>query len=112
MSWQSKVPKSDTKPEMAMRRILEHLRVSFKSQVPIKTRFREWPFIVDFLVENRLVIEVQGVYWHSKKRRSEKDEIKRNCLIETGYQFLEFTDEELKKDPESVETFVRKYLGR
>ena len=100
--WQRKVPPHDTKPEMAMRRILEDLKVSFVSQEPIKTRFREWPFIADFLVLRMLVIEVHGQYWHIKPRRELKDEIKQNCLEADGYRYLAFWDYEILKDSNLV----------
>lgn len=81
-----------------MRKILEDLKVSFVSQEPIKTRFREWPFIADFLVLRMLVIEVHGRYWHTKTNRELKDEIKQNCLEADGYRYLAFWDYELKND--------------
>jgi len=95
-----------------MRRILERIGVPFISQEPIKTRFREWPFKVDYLVARRLVIEVKGKYWHSKQRRRTKDEVKKACLEGEKYAYLEFWDYEIKKEPVRVESEIRGALIR
>ena len=101
MTWQSKVPKENTKPEGIVRGLLEELLKgtgrTFTSQYKIQTRFREWPFIVDFIVHPLDVIEVKGRYWHSKKGRIKKDRVKEECLKAEGYRFMDIWDDELKK---------------
>jgi len=93
-----------------MRRILEALGLSFISQHYIKTRFREWPFIVDYYIPPDLVIEVDGVYWHRKKTRRRKDAVKDECLKAEGYTVYRFTDEELAKDPDLVKRLIQNRL--
>jgi very-short-patch-repair endonuclease len=71
-----------------------------------------WPFIVDFLVSGKLVIEVQGKYWHSKSSRIRKDEVKKECLEAEGYTVLAITDEELYKHAEEVERTLRETCAK
>jgi len=50
-------------------------------------------FIPDFhSPERKIVIEVDGVYWHSKPEAKEKDEIKNKRYQNMGYQVFRFTD--------------------
>lgn len=85
MSWQERVPKSDTAPEMTMRRILEQLKVPFISQEPVKTRYSVHWSKPDFMVRPNFLIYVDGEYWHRKKRRAAKDEAQENCLLAEGF---------------------------
>jgi hypothetical protein len=51
---------SNTKPELAVRSVLESMGLDFKSQYPVG------PYLFDFyLPEHKIFIEVQGEYWHS-----------------------------------------------
>jgi very-short-patch-repair endonuclease len=94
-----------------MRRILEQLHVPFISQEPIKTQFSIFTFIVDFLVQRRIVIEVKGRYWRRKQRRRDKDEAKKHCLEAEGFRVLEFWDDEVFKQPDSVRQTVKEALS-
>lgn len=54
------VSKRDTKPELATRQVLEELQVHFVPQ------FAVGPYHFDFgLPEHKVLIEIQGEYWHS-----------------------------------------------
>ena len=101
-----------------MHQLLTKAKIWFRSGmsegggVPIVTRFREWPFSVDFLIPTKhgkgLISEVQGGLhfrtWGGRpaRNRMKKDEIKRNCLKSEGYTFLAVTDREVKKNPTLV----------
>ena len=106
MNWQREVPKEDTAPERAMRRILEDLRLSFISQEPIKTRFSIHRARVDFIVERFLVIRVHGRYWHTKKRRANKDQAQKQCLQAEKLWVLDFSDEQVLKHRDLVTAVV------
>lgn len=102
-----KIPTEDTKPELAVREVLEDLQragkiKSFVSQEYIKTKYRIYSFKVDFLVDGEYIIEVMGRHWHDPstkrgKKRHRKDVAKKNCLVDSGYRYLELWDDEFLK---------------
>jgi very-short-patch-repair endonuclease len=106
MAWQRNVPKEDTKPELAMRRILEDSKLSFVSQEPIKTRFSIHSARVDFIVERFLIVRVHGRYWHSRKRPANKDAAQKECLKAEKYWVLDFSDEQVLKHRELVSAVI------
>lgn len=54
------VNKLDTKPELATRQVLEELKINFIPQ------FAVGPYHFDFgLPQHKLLLEIQGEYWHS-----------------------------------------------
>jgi hypothetical protein len=60
--------KSDTKPELAVRAVLESLQLRFVPQAPVG------PYLFDFqLPDQKIFIEVQGEYWHNLPRTVAKD---------------------------------------
>lgn len=114
MSWRKKLPKAWTKPERVLADALRKANVSFVTQESISTPFREWPFIVDFYFpEHKLVVEVNGRYWHDRtKRQRKKTEIKEACLEQAGYKFLAFWDDEVLKAPDLlVEAIKAKFAS-
>jgi G:T-mismatch repair DNA endonuclease (very short patch repair protein) len=92
------IPTSDTKPEMIVRSMLEELKIPFKSQQKVLTRFRDYPFIVDFLLENGKVIEVMGRRWHDhSERQRRKVQTKVECLTADGHPTLIIWDDQLRR---------------
>ena len=86
-SWKPK--SSGTSGELAMAKALQDAKIPYRFQVPIKTKYKEWPFLIDFLVPSTnvnkylaLVVEVDGALhfktWKGKPavRRMEKDRVK------------------------------------
>lgn len=53
-----------TKPERIIETLLNELNITYNKEVTFKNgRFR-----VDFVISNKIIIEVQGDYWHSNPR--------------------------------------------
>lgn len=51
----------------------------------------------DFKVYDKLLVELDGVYWHSKPKQQIKDELQNNIALENGYNIIRFVDSEIKK---------------
>lgn len=98
-SWREKIPLEDTKPERAMRRILEELNVSFRSQDQ-----------ADFTVEG-IPIEIFGPH-HERQTQRDHDLWKLNQLMgKLGYErVLWFWQDEVLYCREQVAAILRAYL--
>lgn len=58
----------DTKPELAVEKVLKNLEISYQKQCPIG------PYTFDFyLKEYNILIEVQGEFWHSQPNNIRND---------------------------------------
>lgn len=93
-----------TKPEAMVFEILRELGVSFKTEVRINSN--RWR--VDFVVEEKLAVEVQGTYWHADPRVYEEkdlnsmqqgnkknDKKKKDWLLSQGFHYLEIWEGDL-----------------
>jgi hypothetical protein len=106
-------PKSDTRAETEVRKILEDLgrfHHTFESQVPIKTRFSPRTFIVDFLLDEDTVIEVHADHkakWNTKTRR-DKDAAKRECLLAERYFVIDIigTDRQIARQANIIRNAI------
>jgi len=119
-------PKSSgTSGEVALAKALQDNHVLYRMQVPLKTRFKEYPFLVDFLIPSidvrkylGLVVEVDGALhfktWTGKPavRRQAKDAAKDECLLGEGYRVLRIRDDLVKRDPEEAIRQIREELAR
>ena len=121
-AWKPK--SSGTSGELAMAKALQDAKIPYRFQVPIKTKYKEWPFLIDFLVPSTnankylgLVVEVDGALhfktWKGKPavRRMEKDRVKNECLAAEGYRVLRIKDVDVKKDPDKVIQQIREALA-
>lgn len=94
---------------MLVREVLEELEnegfLHFNSQKRIGTKYSIHSFVVDFYVyTHNLILEVQGRAWHDRtKRQRKKTAAKRNCLIDSGYEYLELWDDEFIKRGKWIE---------
>lgn len=96
MGWQSHVPREGTLPERQCEELLKELGLSYDSQYRLPG-YAEYAPVLDFLVEGVLGIEVQGTYWHLKKRRVRKDADKKRAVEDQGLVLLSLWDHELAK---------------
>ena len=65
-------------------------------------------YIVDFYCkELMLAIEIDGIT-HNEKM--DKDTIRQKKIESLGVSFLRFTDDEVKKNPEGVALFIKKWI--
>lgn len=83
-------------PERQCEELLKELGLSYDSQFKLPG-YAEYAPILDFLVESVLGIEVQGSYWHLKKRRVRKDADKKRAVQDQGLTLLSIWDHELAK---------------
>jgi very-short-patch-repair endonuclease/predicted DNA-binding protein YlxM (UPF0122 family) len=52
----------------------------------------------DFLINGtKLLVETDGVYWHSGEKQQERDRMQEKLAIEEGYDIIRFTDKEIQK---------------
>lgn len=80
----------ETSIERTVRLCLEHGRFTFMAQAQVG------PWVVDFLVGERLVIEADGSYWHSL--RPHVDRRKTADLIDRGYTVWRLPEDEIRDD--------------
>ena len=69
-------------PEIILKDILEELELSYLYEHKIGK------YKVDFYLGFKLVIEVQGDYWHSLEKTKEQDRMKKEYLENLGYTVL------------------------
>ena len=85
--------KADTQPEITARTILDDLHIEYVHQYQVRPRF-----FVDFLIAGRVVLQVDGEYWHghskfeplSKKQIAQrvKDFTQDRYCIACGYKVV------------------------
>lgn len=116
--WRSKIRSAYTTGELALAKTLQDAGIEYRTQVPVETRFHPWPFVVDFMIGRRLIVEVQGGLhyrtWGGRpaKNRMKKDAARKACLEAEGYKVLEFTDKDIKQRPGTVLAVIQNHLDR
>jgi G:T-mismatch repair DNA endonuclease (very short patch repair protein) len=97
---------TDTKPEKEMAEILSKLEISYKQSYPFSDLKN--PYLADFFIENmKIIIEVDGKYWHNYPNYLERDILRTRELQENGYLVLrywegEFNLEVVEKDIDRI----------
>jgi len=84
----------ETDIETILYSILDHMNISYQKQVPIDG------YVVDALVNNWLVLEAYGDYWHNYPNGKERDKVRNNRLNDLGYWVVPFWGHELKESPQ------------
>ena len=93
-------------PEKKLWKALRRLSAHIKRQAPIG------PYIVDFVSHRKkVIIEVDGAYWHSLPGRTERDEKRTTWLEGQGYRVLRFGESALTPDIGVVVRLVAAALG-
>ena len=93
--------------ELSGRRILQDLGVEFNEQVLMFDKF-----LVDVLLKNiSLVIQWDGVYWHSKSKRKALDKSQDRYLNKCGYKVVRITDEQIKNNRDYVYDYLKKTIS-
>lgn len=109
--------RADTAAEIEMRWILESSCFAGKgihSQVAIKTRFRNYPFIVDFLLGDKYIIEVHGNHvakWHTHGREN-KEHTKLECLLAENHSVFDVIGSaaQIKKYQEQIKEGLLEHI--
>lgn len=83
-----------TQIEVKLEDELKRQGIPYMKQAPV-----EGIAIVDFLLPNRIIIQADGVYWHSREKRKGRDIVQDTILGFKGYRIYRFTDKEINKSP-------------
>ena len=68
-------------------------------------------FLVDVLIPSKkLVIQWDGVYWHSKPKRKVLDQSQDAYFKACGYSVLRITDNQIKEDLEGVYANIKEAI--
>ena len=54
--------------------------------------------VVDIIVLPSIIIECDGLYWHTRPGRKEIDQKRTNSMVANGYKVYRFTDKEIYAD--------------
>jgi very-short-patch-repair endonuclease len=69
-------------------------------------------FVPDFYSPSRkVIIEVDGIYWHSLPKIREKDTFKRAYFHKMGYRLYRFTDADIQKNADFVKLKLKEILS-
>jgi very-short-patch-repair endonuclease len=97
----------ETAPERKMRSILDALGIIYKHPYPINNILHRYP--ADFYIPgSKLVIEVDGKFWHYYPNGTAIDKIRTKELQGAGYKVLRFWEGEF--DLEIVQQALRNFL--
>lgn len=66
---------------------------------------------VDFVVNNRLVVEIDGHAYHSSRKQVRKDALRDKRLREEGYSILRITAHRVFSAPEAAIADVKERIG-
>lgn len=79
--------------------------IEFTQQVVILNKYR-----VDFLIEDFIIIEADGDYWHNLPYIKEKDKKRDKVMIENGFTIFRFWEHEINDDvSKCVDKIIEKY---
>lgn len=112
-----KFQRKETKPEATVRGMLDKLGVSYKAQAPLG-----W-YVVDFFLSDRkIIIQVDGGYWHADRRlyedvgrtpsprQKQQRRLDTSCdsyLINRGYKVIRLWELDLARDPNGCTTKIK-----
>jgi len=98
-----------TRPEFSYQVIIEILG---NEKFTVNDREILSPLEIDiYLPEHRLGIEINGLYWHSKRNANYHEE-KFRAAQKKGIQLVQFWDSEVLEKPDLVASFLNNKLGK
>lgn len=67
--------------------------------IPYKRPFQITPDThrYDFLIYDKTIVELDGLYWHNKEKQKIKDRLHEEYAIKNGFEIVRFTDKEIKE---------------
>lgn len=89
-------PTQATSIEIAIRKLLTDLKIPFQEQFPIG-RFR-CDFLVTTSSGNKIVIETDGDYWHSRPEVQARDRQKTAHILNSNYRLLRLPEHKINND--------------
>ena len=105
---------SRAESERLLLRLLKNEKMTgWDFNVPIHSRGGVLIGIGDCVhVERRVVIEVDGLAWHTQADRFQRDRTRQNHLVNEGWHVLRFTHDDLTHRPHRVLATIRAALAR
>lgn len=92
--------------ELTGRKILQNIGIDFQEQVLMFNKF-----LVDVLISSKnLIIQWDGVYWHSKPERKMLDKSQDAYLKKCGYKVLRITDKQIKNNIKEVYENIKRAI--
>lgn len=92
--------------ETRMMHALDRAGISYQFQFVVGGKFA-----CDFaMIDYSLIVEVDGVYWHSRPEAQRRDYSKTTYLTKCGYTVLRFTDVQLRHDSHACIEAIRAHL--
>lgn len=88
-----KSQKSPSSIEKKFAQELENHNIDYIQQVSILNKFR-----VDFLINDDIIVECDGDYWHNLSNIKEKDKIRDEILIKNGFKVFRFWEHEINEN--------------
>ena len=109
------------KIEQTVSSILSKLNLPFKEQVSVDK------YTVDFLVDDKYIVECYGDFWHcnpqqytssyfNKGKRKTAEEIwqrdmeRKKKFEEMGYKFLCLWESDIRKNPKIIKSKIKRYI--
>jgi len=109
------------KIEQTVSTILSRLNLPFEEQVAVDK------YTVDFLVDNKYIVECFGDFWHcnpqqytssyynkGKKKTAEeiwkRDKERKETFEQLGYKFLCIWESDIRRDPKIVKSKIKRYI--
>ena len=101
-----RMPRRDTSVEVKLGQELENNNLYYQKQVPLCNIT-----VVDFyLPEYKIVIYVDGDYWHNLSKVNYRDKNQNKILEENGYKVLRFWEHEINKSARECISRIMKYI--
>ena len=72
-----------------------------KASIDYEQQYRVGTYLVDFLIEKSLVVEMNGDYWHGSEEAKEYDKQRNDWIRSQGYEVIVFWESEFYNDPEA-----------
>jgi len=83
-----------TKPEKDFAKWCDKNMIKYERQFQIEKNTHRYDFL---LIEKNIIVEIDGVFWHSSEDQKNKDKDFENFAKLNGYEIIRFTDKEIAK---------------
>jgi len=101
-----KMKREDTSVELKIERELERNNIYYQKQIPLCNTT-----VADFyLPEHKIVIYVDGDYWHNLSKVKNRDEIQNRILEENGYKVFRFWEYQINSSAKECIKKIGKYI--
>lgn len=82
--------------------------IRYEKQFQIKSKGHRY----DFLIENSVIVELDGNYWHSTCKQKSLDRLHEELAKSDGYDIIRFTDIQIKQTKGKCFDELERYVGR